>query len=200
MRKNKEMTTFGKIFSSTLKPDQVSCTKHSVCCSFHITTAFIRELLENVGVDISPIRLIRRIKNGLEIPGLKDALIKILQDFHLQISLLEGCQTIMNGDTADLSRQLQNNQTNGFFLTSMLNSSLNDSELKNVSLAKSACPICMQLLQQTPQSLILLFLCRHTVHASCVDGSDWVPPQPDPVLQGIGRLDVGRAISGKIAL
>ncbi|KAF8237909.1 vacuolar assembling protein VPS41 [Tricholoma matsutake] len=143
---------------------------------------FIRELLENVGVDISPIRLIRRIKNGLEIPGLKDALIKILQDFHLQISLLEGCQTIMNGDTADLSRQLQNNQTNGFFLTT-----------------KSACPICMQLLQQTPQALILLFLCRHTVHASCVDGSDWVPPQPDPVLQGIGRLDVGRAISGKIA-
>jgi vacuolar protein sorting-associated protein 41 len=40
---------------------------------------FIRGLLENVGVEISPIRLIRRIRNGLEIPGLKEALIKILQ-------------------------------------------------------------------------------------------------------------------------
>ncbi|KAG6917674.1 hypothetical protein DXG01_001649 [Tephrocybe rancida] len=79
---------------------------------------FIRGLLENVGVEISPIRLIRRIKNGLEIPGLKEALIKILQDFHLQISLLEGCQTIMNGDSSDLSLQLQKNQTSGFFLGS----------------------------------------------------------------------------------
>ncbi|KAF9030492.1 hypothetical protein BDZ89DRAFT_1132404 [Hymenopellis radicata] len=49
--------------------------------------AFIRGLLENVGPEINPIRLIRRIKNGLEIPGLKEAL---MQDFQLQISLLDG--------------------------------------------------------------------------------------------------------------
>ncbi|KAG8870756.1 Vacuolar protein sorting-associated protein 41 [Tulasnella sp. 331] len=46
--------------------------------------AFIRGLLENVGAEINPIGLIRRIKNGLEIPGLKEALIKILSDFNLQ--------------------------------------------------------------------------------------------------------------------
>lgn len=79
--------------------------------------AFIRGLLENVGVEISPIRLIRRIKNGLEIPGLKEALIKILQDFYLQISLLEGCQDILNGDISVLSRKLQRNQSSGFFLS-----------------------------------------------------------------------------------
>ncbi|KAK7037422.1 Vacuolar protein sorting-associated protein 41 [Paramarasmius palmivorus] len=77
---------------------------------------FIRGLLENVGPEINPIRLIRRIKNGLEIPGLKEALIKILQDFHLQISLLEGCQTILDGDSSDLSKKLQRSQTSGFFL------------------------------------------------------------------------------------
>ena len=79
--------------------------------------AFIRGLLENVGVEISPIRLIRRIKNGLEIPGLQEALIKILQDFHLQISLLEGCQTVLNGDISGFSQMLQKNQTGGVFLT-----------------------------------------------------------------------------------
>jgi len=73
--------------------------------------------LENVGVEISPILLIRRIKNGLEIPGLKEALIKILQEFHLQISLLEGCQEILNGDSSDLSRKLHKNQSGGFFLS-----------------------------------------------------------------------------------
>lgn len=77
---------------------------------------FIRGLLENVGPEIEPIRLIRRIRNGLEIPGLKEALIKILQDFHLQISLLEGCQAILGSDIAELSKNLLRNQTSGFFL------------------------------------------------------------------------------------
>ncbi|KAJ7741542.1 hypothetical protein DFH07DRAFT_981369 [Mycena maculata] len=46
---------------------------------------FISGLLKNIGAEIRPLRLIRRIKNGLEIPGLQEALIKILQEFHLQI-------------------------------------------------------------------------------------------------------------------
>jgi hypothetical protein len=74
-------------------------------------------LLENVGAEIDPIRLIRRIKNGLEIPGLKPALIKILHDFNLQISLLEGCQAILHGDSADLAKRLHHDQTSGFLIT-----------------------------------------------------------------------------------
>lgn len=76
--------------------------------------AFIRGLLKNVSTEIDPIRLIRRIKNGLEIPGLKDALITILQDFNLQISLLEGCQTILLGDGATLQERLHLSQTGGY--------------------------------------------------------------------------------------
>ncbi|OCH94458.1 vacuolar protein sorting-associated protein 41 [Obba rivulosa] len=116
---------------------------------------FIRGLLENVGAEIDPIRLIRRIRNGLEIPGLKGALIKILHDFNLQTSLLEGCQTILEGDCADLAKQLYKDQTNGFFLS-----------------AKTPCPICSLPLYQTPNTLTLLFLCRHVVHAHCVGRGD----------------------------
>ncbi|KAJ7446892.1 hypothetical protein B0H11DRAFT_2083691 [Mycena galericulata] len=144
---------------------------------------FIRGLLENVGAEISPLRLIRRIKNGLEIPGLQEALIKILQDFHLQISLLEGCQTILNGDSSDFARKLHKDQTAGFFLT-----------------AKTICPICSRSLQETPQALMILFLCRHVVHAACTSGGDHLPMQPDPVLRGVGMADnVARGLSGKIA-
>ena len=82
-----------------------------------IGSAFIRGLLENVGAGIDPIRLIRRIKNGLEIPGLKPALIKILQDFNLQLSLLDGCKTILDGDCADLAKKFHKDQTSGFFLS-----------------------------------------------------------------------------------
>ncbi|KAI5478965.1 vacuolar protein sorting VPS41 [Pseudohyphozyma bogoriensis] len=78
---------------------------------------FIRGLLENVGAEIDPIRLIRRIKNGLEIPGLKPALIKILQDFNLQISLMEGCKTILYSDCRQLALTLHDRQTNGFLWT-----------------------------------------------------------------------------------
>ncbi|KAJ6544053.1 hypothetical protein B0H19DRAFT_956201 [Mycena capillaripes] len=144
---------------------------------------FIRGLLENVGPEISPLRLIRRIKNGLEIPGLQEALIKILQDFHLQISLLEGCQTILNGDSSDFARKLHKDQTAGFFLT-----------------AKTECPICSRSLQETPQALIILFLCRHVVHAACTSGGDHLPQQPDPALRGVGMADsMARGLSGKIA-
>ena len=79
--------------------------------------AFIRGLLENVGAEIDPIRLIRRIKDGLEIPGLKEALIKILHDFQLQISLLEGCQAILDGDSTDLANTRRKGQNAGFFLS-----------------------------------------------------------------------------------
>jgi hypothetical protein len=76
---------------------------------------FIRGLLENVGSDINPLRLIRRIKDGLEIPGLKPAIIKILQASNLQVSLLEGAGRILNGDAITLSKQLQRAQTGGFY-------------------------------------------------------------------------------------
>lgn len=46
---------------------------------------FIRGLLENVGTDIEPLRLIKRIPDELEIPGLKASLLKILQDYNLQV-------------------------------------------------------------------------------------------------------------------
>ncbi|EIN11015.1 vacuolar protein sorting-associated protein 41 [Punctularia strigosozonata HHB-11173 SS5] len=139
---------------------------------------FIRGLLENVGPEIDPIRLIRRIRNGLEIPGLKGALIKILQDFNLQISLLEGCQTIMHGDCSDLSRTLHKDQTSGFLLS-----------------AQTRCPICREPIVRMPQSLTLLFLCRHVVHAGCVHGLEDLPQDPESTLIGIS----GRTISSKLA-
>lgn len=88
------------------------------CFSEARLVAFIRGLLENVGAEIDPIRLIRRIKNGLEIPGLKEALIKILHDFQLQISLLEGCQAILSCDSAVLASVRQKGQNAGFFFGS----------------------------------------------------------------------------------
>ncbi|KAG2069002.1 vacuolar protein sorting-associated protein 41 [Suillus decipiens] len=140
---------------------------------------FIRGLLENVGAEIDPIRLIRRIKNGLEIPGLQEALIKILHDFHLQISLLEGCQTILNGDSSDLAKTRSKGQNSGFFMKS-----------------RTICVLCTQPLQRSPQDLLLLFLCHHVVHANCVDGMTDIYNHEEPS-EGISILASG--VSAKIA-
>lgn len=71
---------------------------------------FIRALLEHVGSEINPIRLISRIRDGLEIPGLKLAVVKILQASKLQVGLLQGCQRILQGDVDGLMRGLQRGQ------------------------------------------------------------------------------------------
>lgn len=47
--------------------------------------AFITGLLNNIGTHVDPILLIHRIKEGMEIPNLRDSLVKILQDYNLQV-------------------------------------------------------------------------------------------------------------------
>jgi hypothetical protein len=171
----------------------------------NLAPAFIRGLLENVGPEIDPVLLIRRIKNGLEIPGLKEALIKILQDFQLQMSLLDGCQTILNGDSASFTRHLQRDQTKGFFLTGESFAYLSLTAAPICCIAKTLCPICNRSLQDPPQQLVLLFLCRHVVHAHCIPGGDDLPSQPDRALRGVGMAgfgfnDAARRIGNKIVL
>ncbi|OCF38071.1 vacuolar protein sorting 41 [Kwoniella heveanensis BCC8398] len=127
--------------------------------------SFIRALLEHVGAEINPIRLISRIKNGLEIPGLKEGVVRVLQSMNLQVSLLEGCQHILNGDCSNLASELQAAQVG----------SIRGSP-------SSMCPICTLPLfpaHTADSSLVLIYLCHHVVHASCAlpDEVDLPPRQ-----------------------
>lgn len=55
------------------------------CLFVFFTLAFITGLLNNIGTHVDPILLIHRIKEGMEIPNLRDSLVKILQDYNLQV-------------------------------------------------------------------------------------------------------------------
>lgn len=48
---------------------------------------FISSLLENIGSYVDPIRLIKRIPEGMEIIGLRDRLVKIISDYNLQVNI-----------------------------------------------------------------------------------------------------------------
>ncbi|KAG8815210.1 Vacuolar protein sorting-associated protein 41 [Serendipita sp. 399] len=142
---------------------------------------FIKALLENVTTEIDPIRIIRRIRNGLEIPGLKESIIKILQDFNLQISLMEGCGNVLESDCEGLARRLHRAQAGG-----------------QIGIPNGICLICSKPLLQVTQDLVLVFLCGHMVHAHCTSGGAGLPKQADSSLVGIG-LGMERDFGIKLA-
>lgn len=57
--------------------------------SLCVSAAFITGLLNNIGTHVDPILLIHRIKEGMEIPNLRDSLVKILQDYNLQVTFAD---------------------------------------------------------------------------------------------------------------
>jgi len=71
---------------------------------FHIFpvffTDFITFLLQKIGTYVDPRILVKRIESGLEIPGLKNSLVKMMQDYNLQVfevSLVANSQTDVFG-------------------------------------------------------------------------------------------------------
>lgn len=56
------------------------------CLKLFLSSEFITALLHNVGAHIDPIKVISKIRKDMEIPGLRDSLVKILQDYNLQVS------------------------------------------------------------------------------------------------------------------
>jgi vacuolar protein sorting-associated protein 41 len=61
---------------------------------------FIRGLLEEVGTTINPIKLVRRIPEGLEIEGLRDGVGRILREYEIQGSISEGVARVLRGEVA----------------------------------------------------------------------------------------------------
>ena len=49
------------------------------------TPAYITTLLCSVGTHINPLHVVKKIPDQLEIPGLRDALVRIIQDYNLQV-------------------------------------------------------------------------------------------------------------------
>uniref|UniRef100_A0A8C7L002 Vacuolar protein sorting-associated protein 41 homolog n=1 Tax=Oncorhynchus kisutch TaxID=8019 RepID=A0A8C7L002_ONCKI len=74
---------------------------------------FITGLLNNIGTHVDPILLIHRIKEGMEIPNLRDSLVKILHDYNLQILLREGCEKILVADSLSLLQKMHRTQMRG---------------------------------------------------------------------------------------
>ena len=62
--------------------------------------SFIRGLLEEVGTAIDPIKLVRRIPEGLEIEGLKQGLQRMVKEYEIQFSISEGVARVLRGEVS----------------------------------------------------------------------------------------------------
>lgn len=74
---------------------------------------FIRGLLEEVGTAINPITLIRRIPEGLEIPGLREGLKHIMKEHEIQYSISLGVARVLRSEVAAAQNTLRMGQRRG---------------------------------------------------------------------------------------
>lgn len=118
----------------------------------------IRSLLSNIGTNIpDPIALIQQIPDDLRIDGLKDALVKILEDYRLQISLEERCQRVLAHDNFTLLSNLVQQRRKPFLVSE-----------------SSACSACGRHLMHESEEFasdVILFNCKHMFHSECLPGT-----------------------------
>lgn len=74
---------------------------------------FIRGLLEEVGTAINPITLVRRIPEGLEIPGLREGVKYIMKEHEIQYSISSGVARVLRSEVAAAQNMLRMGQRKG---------------------------------------------------------------------------------------
>uniref|UniRef100_A0A4W4EUA8 Vacuolar protein sorting-associated protein 41 homolog n=1 Tax=Electrophorus electricus TaxID=8005 RepID=A0A4W4EUA8_ELEEL len=122
---------------------------------------FITGLLNNIGTHVDPILLIHRIKEGMEIPNLRDSLVKILQDYNLQILLREGCKKILVADSLSLLQKMNRTQMRGVRV-----------DEENIC---ESCHVTILPSDTAQPFSVVVFHCRHMFHKECLPSSGTIP-------------------------
>ncbi|XP_055334973.1 vacuolar protein sorting-associated protein 41 homolog [Paramacrobiotus metropolitanus] len=121
------------------------------------TVRLLTDHSDHIGTHVDPIILIRKIRNGLQIPGLRDSLVQILQDYNWQMTLRDGYRKIMLSDCYELLMKLLKLRQRGLSV---------DSEL--------ICHICKNRVvrkNSTNSDLndgVTVFRCKHAFHTGSV--------------------------------
>ena len=140
---------------------------------------FIRVLLQNIGTHIpNPIALIQRIPDGMVIEGLKVALLKILNDYNIQVALEESCKKLLVADCFKLSKKLNKLQKKG----TLINENSVCQGCQRRILAKGIlfyfdflhlliCCFLFFFLEIQYTSDVVLFNCKYIFHEECLPAS-----------------------------
>ncbi|XP_074097880.1 vacuolar protein sorting-associated protein light [Cotesia typhae] len=128
-------------------------------------------LLQKIGTYVDPRLMVQRIAPGMEIPGLKKALVKMMCDYNLQVSVQEGCKKILSNDYFNLHERLVKAHQKGLFV--------DDDQM---------CGAChRKVIVRDPRNLVV-FYCKHLFHEDCLPDFEQIEncvicnPQKDKVI------------------
>ncbi|KAG7210413.1 hypothetical protein KM043_011945 [Ampulex compressa] len=114
-------------------------------------------LLQKIGTYIDPRLMVQRIEPSLEIPGLKKALVKMMCDYNLQVSVQEGCKKILSNDYFNLHERLVRCHQKGIFIDD-----------------DQTCGAChRKIIVREPRNLVV-FYCKHSFHEDCLPNCEIV--------------------------
>ncbi|XP_072382622.1 vacuolar protein sorting-associated protein 41 homolog [Diabrotica undecimpunctata] len=115
---------------------------------------FVTFLLQSIGSYVDPTMLILKIKKDTKIPGLKNSLVKMLNQYNLQVSVQEGCKKILVSDYFNLQKKLVKVHQRGLAVMEDL-----------------VCACCTRkIVERDPSRAvdIAVYNCKHTFHLQCI--------------------------------
>jgi hypothetical protein len=144
-------------------------------------------LLEHTVGNLDPLYIVSLVPDGLEIPRLRDRLVKIVTDYRTETSLRHGCNDILKADCVNLLVKYYHEARRGVYMASMdeevtgtrvaegssraneRSSSLRALEIKSRTRCGARCCLCFDPLSIQDISVIV-FYCCHAYHTSCLEG------------------------------
>ncbi|KAL8984949.1 MAG: hypothetical protein Q9205_001225 [Flavoplaca limonia] len=135
--------------------------------------SFIRGLLEEVGTSIDPVKLVRKIPEGLEIEGLKGGLKRIIREYEIQHSISEGVARVLRGEVAAAMADKGKGLNKGIkFEIGEVNKDPitmhNPRTGRSRRIKKGHCPGCEKAFVPEDPELIISFPCQHAFHLPCL--------------------------------
>ncbi|KAJ0714190.1 putative chromatin regulator PHD family [Helianthus annuus] len=144
-------------------------------------------LLEHTVGNLDPLYIVNIVPNGLEIPRLRDRLVKIITDYRTETSLRHGCNDILKADIVNLLVKYYKEARRAIYLSNeeqesrsnMNNEGSNPMErapvlksmdAKSKTRAGGRCCICFDSLSIQGASMIVFFCC-HAYHLHCLTDS-----------------------------
>ncbi|KAL8640299.1 MAG: hypothetical protein Q9228_002764 [Teloschistes exilis] len=156
---------------------------------------FIRGLLEEVGTSIDPMKLVRKIPEGLEIEGLKSGLMRIIREYEIQYSISEGVARVLRGEVAAAMTEKGKGLNKGikFEIGEVHKDPIAVQKFRTGrprQVKRGHCPGCEKAFLPEDPELLISFPCQHVFHLPCLlDFSDPAGKKSENIPSSLTNLD-----------
>ncbi|GER55616.1 vacuolar protein sorting-associated protein, partial [Striga asiatica] len=157
-------------------------------------------LLEHTVGNLDPLYIVNMVPNGLEIPRLRDRLVKIITDYRTETSLRHGCNDILKADCVNLLIKYYKEARRAIYLSNEEDKSRDNKKGQSQSTERSLsikgtdvksrikggtrCCICFDPFSIQDVS-IYVFFCCHAYHETCLmDSIDSISSKKKPEVVG----------------